>query len=395
MFIQTIQSLFRSLSLSSRSQQLTWPAAGKQGAYRAGRFHFMRPRLLFSGKLLARRVWLALGLSAASTMGLAAVEWLILESLGCAPFSERTWCSILQYSPAHEAGPSLLVYRTYNSDPGEGMRNGMEFSEGRPGRHPRCFHWPDLAPHCAVRLGHAGQLALGSLQGTVYTWDASHPNSRPAPLTTQPGPLVMLAADAAGQTLVVGNGELIAAWNVSSRRRRWSRRDLLSTSMVGNSSPTIVCGTNNGTVVELDLATGTTQRILARHQGFVTCLGLSADGTTLASIGTDCRLLVTDCRTLETLWSRPHSSVAQVCFSPSGDTLVSCGDIQENWRITAWNAASGARLAEMRGHRNAILGMTFGPSNRLYSWSADGTIRTWDIRRARQIDSYSPAAIRG
>lgn len=350
----------------------------------------MRPRLPLSGSLLARRALLALGLSAATVTGLAAIEWLVLDSLGRAPFSEPLRCSILQYSPPRGAEPALTVYWTCSSLPHEGMRHGLVLSNGRPGQQPRNIYWPELAPRCAVRLGQAGKVALGSLGGTIYTWDASRPDEMPEPLTTHPGASVVLAADATGQTLIVANEDLLSAWDVATRRLRWSRSDLIVTSIVGNASPAIVCGTMKGTVLELDLATGTTQRVLARHKGIVACLDLSPDGTTLASIGADRRLLVTDCRQLETLWSQPHSALAQVTFSPAGDTLVSSGYMENNWMLKAWNVASGETAAELRGHTGVILGMVFDKRSQLFSWSCDGTIRNWDLRQGRQIDLYSP-----
>lgn len=349
----------------------------------------MRPRLPYSGSL-ARRALLALGLSMASVMGLVVVEWLILDSLGRAPFTEPTRCSILQFSPSREAGLALTAYWTCNSTPHEGVRHGLELSDGRPGRQPQKFYWPDLAPRCIVRLGKGGQVALGSLSGTISTWDASHPDRLPEPLTTHPGALVMLAADATGQTLIVANEELISAWDVPSRRLRWSRSDLIVTSIVGNSTPTIICGTMRGAVLELDPASGATQRVLARHTGAVVCLDISPDGATLASIGAERRLLATDCRQLETMWSQPHSALAQVCFSPAGDTIVSSGFMKDNWMLMAWNVASGETTAELRGHESVILGMIFDDSGQLYSWSCDGTIRTWDLGRDQQIDSYTP-----
>lgn len=362
----------------------------KPCAPRTDRFHFMRSRFPFSGNLLARRAVLALGLSIASVIGLAVFEWLVLDYLGRAPFSEPAHCSILQYSPAQEAGPSLLVYRTCNGKPDDGMRYRVELSTGQPGRNAQEYYRPEFAPHCAVRLGKAGKVALGSLSGAIYTWDASHPEDAPVPLTTHPGASVTLAADAAGQTLVVANEELISAWDVASRRLRWSRNDLLVSSNVRISTSAIVCGTRAGEILELDLATGATLRCLARHQGIVACVDLSPDGATLASIGADRRLLVTDCRTLETLWSQPHSALAQVCFSPEGKTLISSGFMQNNWMLMAWNVASGETALELRGHESVILGMIFDNRDRLYSWSCDGTIRVWDMRQGQQIDSYTP-----
>lgn len=323
-------------------------------------------------------------------MGLAIVEWVVLRSLGRAPFCERPRCSVLQFRPS-AAGPALLVFWTCGAKPQEGMRHNLELSDRRPGKQPRALSWPGISPRCVVPLGDAGLVALGTLEGTIYLWDSSHPESTPATLGTHPGTSMILASDAAGQSLTAANEEQTCTWDIPTRQLRWRRSDIAVTSLAMHpTAQTIVCGTRQGAVVELDLASGDLQRTLAQHKSAITGLDVSADGLLVASIGLDRRLLMTDYRRPETLWSQQHYPNAEISFSPTGDTLVSSGFVNDNWMLMTWDVATGEARAELRGHRGIILGIIFDKDNHLYSWSSDGTIRTWDLRRGEQSDSYAP-----
>jgi WD40 repeat protein len=353
----------------------------------------MMRRPVFTNSGLARRSLLAVGITLVAVATLASLEWLVLRGLGFRPLVNTESFSVLQCCPPQGANRGLLVYRSYSNKPNSSMRYALELYEGPLGENRQTFSWKGLAPSCAVWTGKEGLLAIGGEEGAIYTWDASNSQVAPRSLGRHPGS-VTLAADHAGRWLVSSNDRAVCLWDLQARQMKWRRNDLMTTKLVTHPvSDRILCGTAQGEVLELDLATGNTLRTIARHgDGSVECLSVSANGMQVASIGDDRRLIVTDWQRAETVWSRPHHPTSQACFSPAGNTLVSSGLVDDAWTLLTWDAATGEQRAKLMGHKGAILGLAFAPDGfALYSWGTDGTIRTWNIREGVEIDCYTPA----
>jgi len=71
-------------------------------------------------------------------------------------------------------------------------------------------------------------------------------------------------------------------------------------------------------------------------------------------------------------------------LSPSGRLLItpSKEDIKH---LAIWNAETGERLGELRGHTSLVTGAAFIDDGRLCSWGSDGTIRVWDVGRRKAL----------
>ncbi|XP_069573186.1 WD repeat-containing protein 89 [Brachyistius frenatus] len=79
--------------------------------------------------------------------------------------------------------------------------------------------------------------------------------------------------------------------------------------------------------------------------------------------------------------SRPEEPtyLLDVALQPGGLLAVSCS----NFTIRLHNKDTLNQVGEYRGHSGPLCGVTFahGSSELLYSGSADGTVRAWDVRR--------------
>jgi WD40 repeat protein len=121
------------------------------------------------------------------------------------------------------------------------------------------------------------------------------------------------------------------------------------------------------------------------HEGGVTWLTLSPDGSLLASAGYDrtVRLWrVADGRPAGTL-SGHEGTVWTLAWSPDGQWLASAG---EDRTIRIWRARDLALVHVLRGHELNIWAVRFGPDSRLLaSGSFDHSIRLWDVTTGRMV----------
>ena len=150
----------------------------------------------------------------------------------------------------------------------------------------------------------------------------------------------------------------------------------------------VVTGNVQGTTADVwDIATG--KRILAMaHDGGVSDLALSRDGTLLATASSDGNVR---------LWSLPDgrllhampghgAPITAVRLSPDSKRLVSVGD---DLTARVWDVARGAALLTLR-HNDPIHGARLDASgDHLITTSPDGTARLWDLRSGRLVKSVS------
>lgn len=136
---------------------------------------------------------------------------------------------------------------------------------------------------------------------------------------------------------------------------------------------------------ELSRVIKTEQRSTLPGTGFA----LSPEGT-LAALGTDGGgVHVVDLRNGAETWRAKETSntLTSAAFSPDGRILAT-GSGFEASEIHLWDTASGAEIGQLKEHTQWVSSLLFSPDgSRLYSTSADQTIRTWDVatRQLRDV----------
>ncbi|HEY3966249.1 MAG TPA: WD40 repeat domain-containing protein [Planctomycetaceae bacterium] len=86
-----------------------------------------------------------------------------------------------------------------------------------------------------------------------------------------------------------------------------------------------------------------------------------------------------------------HGLVEAVAFSPDSRLLVTGSS---DWTVRVWDAGTGAEVACLRGHEQAVSCVAFSPDGRFVaSGAADRTVRVWDVTNERasvRIDIDEP-----
>lgn len=118
------------------------------------------------------------------------------------------------------------------------------------------------------------------------------------------------------------------------------------------------------------------QRTLNGHNGEVTGVDWSLDGSRLLTAGNDGTARIWDASTGQEIRALGMSSaVARALWSPDG-RWVAAGD--SNGQVRVWSA-EGVAGANFAGHSTAIYNLDWSPdSRRLASVSVDGSIRLWE-----------------
>jgi WD40 repeat protein len=80
------------------------------------------------------------------------------------------------------------------------------------------------------------------------------------------------------------------------------------------------------------------------------------------------------------------TGVALFCLAWSPDTHLLVGGSADA-SLWLWDLTPGGGTLRLKGHRDAILGISFRPDGRLLaSASADGTVRLWDLHRRAEVE---------
>jgi WD40 repeat protein/predicted Ser/Thr protein kinase len=228
----------------------------------------------------------------------------------------------------------------------------------------------------------------------LWDWETRHPTgtlparSWPLAMAFVPGGKLLAAAD--GDT----NDPVVNFWDVTTRQIVRTIRQRSSVTSLAFSpdgawfatydlEPRLrVWSVSSGTTVK-DIPTRQAVNRESRIPLF------SPDGATLALGEMDNRILLLGLKTGQTIEipsPAEGNAVTALAFSPDGRLLAS-GHGYSDGAIYLYNALTGAYIGSLEGHRGWVSKLVFAPDGqRLYSASADQTIRVWDPAQKREID---------
>ncbi len=123
-----------------------------------------------------------------------------------------------------------------------------------------------------------------------------------------------------------------------------------------------------------DLDGGRPRAVFKADAPFQRSLAISPDGLLAIACRDEVRLSGTDGRTVRSL-PAPGVDVLAMAFGPDGRRLATaCRD----GLVRLWNPATGEKLGELRGHKDAVLAVAFAPDGQFLATAGlDGTVRLW------------------
>ena len=278
-----------------------------------------------------------------------------------------------------------------------GMRSGvLEVWDLDPGKSMMDLKSRDLAGHD----GPVVALAIAADQNVVYSggedrtvrlWDVEAGEERRVFDGHSDIVTAMLAAD--GTAVMSGAiDETVAIWDPETTEdfrvidTGDIKIDAIAFSPDGRRA---VTGSAEGTIDLWDIGTHTHTR-LATKSSPVAGVSVSGDGTLAVSGMQSGVALVWDVATRRRRAALlAPAAINSVALSPDASIVATAS---EDKTIRLWNTTTGATLAVLAGHGDAVLNAVFHPGGReLVSTSRDGTARVWDAPTGRELRQFTLA----
>ncbi len=251
--------------------------------------------------------------------------------------------------------------------------------------------WPGIAPSCIAPAAIGGAIFIGDWNGSLYELSSLTGAARPRLIGHHRDGVVSLHASADGRHLVSLSPTAMCAWDLPTKQLRWQREGgHISAARIHPDSSRLLCGLEDGQVLEIDLFTGerTGSLIASPPPWPVYDLDVTADGKRVCVVHS-----TGEVRIVSGEPGQSSAAPAPFChvgwpryarFSPCGSLLAASAKGDEP-DLQVWSLTSGQPLTTLRGHTSIVLGVSFAADGRLFSWGQDGSIRVWDALQGQML----------
>jgi hypothetical protein len=315
-------------------------------------------------------------LSLAAVAGAALLHGSLLSRHEIAAVSEDCPCSIGRVSIKDDHASAVVAFTVV--DPLGGahrhLAGAYDLTAQPPAFEVLC---PQLDPWRAVTASGGEHAFISTRDGRLYSLDMRARSGEPLFLGKQdPGHADWLECTPDGSIVVVGWRNLVSVWHRESKRLLWQRADLTCGTIRAEPNR-IVCATEAGEVLEIDLASGRTLRKIAAFEQQQLALAVSPCGRYLASLDYSRHVLISKIHDGSILWSCRCAEVVGPRFSPDGNfVLVAYSSRSEQLAIHC--AATGRKLRRLSGIPEPIRGLAVSGGGIVFAWG-DKTITACNL----------------
>jgi WD40 repeat protein/DNA-binding SARP family transcriptional activator len=245
-------------------------------------------------------------------------------------------------------------------------------------------------------MGRGGALlARAHDDGTVTLVDLTRRAPVGTPLHAHRGAVRAVALSRDGRLLATADARTVIVWDLTTRRPARPPFEVFTDTVDLALSPdgrTLVIAQGSGLVSLQDLTSAPPNRWPLQHAdgAFVE---FSPDGTILAvgsvaSSGGEVRLWRVADRFLLHRLPADRTWVGALAFTPDGRTLATGGS---EGKVILWDTRTGRRLGSpLAGHASAVGAAAFSPDGRTLA-TVDGEAILWDVASHKQIGTALPA----
>ncbi len=178
---------------------------------------------------------------------------------------------------------------------------------------------------------------------------------------------------------VVYNNTALRIWDLQNgvEQARYNSKVALRMLRISAATQQVVIGTEAGTLIVLDVATGKPSATLNGDQGAVSAIGMSRDGSALVSAHADGTIRLWDNRAgREQAVLRGQAAVSALAVIADGKR-VAAG--LSRGGVILWDGAASAPTAVLRSSSPGIIAVGFDERGRVIAVGSDGAIHVWDV----------------
>jgi WD40 repeat protein len=225
----------------------------------------------------------------------------------------------------------------------------------------------------------------GSLDGSARLWLASR---------IDPTARVVVRHEGAALAVALGPDGEIVTGGADGTARIW-RRGALVRSLEHPQPVTDVTVLPAGNLVTASedgrariWAAGRAPARELAHGGSLSSVAADADGTLIATAGSNGEARLWQARTGRMMWKLKHGAeIAGVALSPDGTIVATAGGDK---LVKLWRVADGTLLRALAGHGDLVTSVAFSPDGaRLVSTSRDADGRVWNVATGGRIGVLS------